>query len=197
MAYKIFSPEHIKSIGDNERIIKIVHRHWFNIIKQFFPIFLMAGFMFSMMVFLPSYVEIFQQPGAYKILLFVESMFFIFIWIFAFFIWIDYYFDIWIITSEKIINVEQRGMFIRSVSEVKFERIQDVTVEVIGMIPTILNYGDVFIQTAGEKERFIFRQVAEPYKLKDTIMELQKERVSEETNELGEAIRKEIREELV
>ncbi len=193
---QLFNPENVNSIGDNEQIIKIVHRHWFNIIKQFIPIFLMVAFMLALLIFLPIYVPTFKSAGAFKILLFVESIFFIFVWIFTFFTWIDYYFDIWIITSEKVINVEQKGMFIRCVSEVKFEKIQDVTVQVTGMIPTLLNYGDVYIQTAGEVERFIFRQVAEPYKLKDTIMELQKELVKEETSELGEVIRKEIHEEI-
>jgi len=106
-----------------------------------------------------------------------------FIWIFFFLIWIDYYFDVWIITNLRIVNIEQKGLFNRSVSEMDFGRIQDVTAEVIGIIPTFFNYGDVFIQTAAETERFLFRQVPDPYHIKDVLMQLQKQRVHQKTAE--------------
>jgi uncharacterized membrane protein YdbT with pleckstrin-like domain len=104
-----------------------------------------------------------------------------FIWITFFLIWIDYYFDVWIITDRRVVNIEQKGLFNRQVSELELLRIQDITTEVTGVIPTILNYGDVFIQTAGENPRFIFRQVSDPYGIKDTLMNLQKKRSREES----------------
>lgn len=186
----------LDKIRDKEVIIKIIHRHWFNIIKQFIPILLLVLILIAVFNILPSYFSIFQESTFAKLISFGESLFIALIWIFAFFTWIDYYFDIWVITSEKVINIEQKALFMRSLSELKFEKIQDVTVEVKGLLPTLLNYGDVFIQTAGEKERFIFRQIANPYKIKDLIMGLQKSQEREETNELGEVIRNEIHKEL-
>lgn len=193
---ELFSHKKISEIKEREEIIKILHRHWFDITKRFVIIFLMAIILLASLSFFPAFFPALQDESYYKAFIFFESIFAIFIWIFAFFIWIDYYFDIWIITSEKIVNVEQKGLFIRSLSELKFERIQDVTVEVTGILPTMLNYGDVYIQTAGEKERFIFRRISEPYSIKDLIMNLQKAQIKEETNELGEVIRKEIRKEI-
>jgi len=186
----------LDKIKDGEKINKIIHRHWFNILKQFAPIFFMALFLVVIFDSLLSYFPIFQEKAFAKFLFFGESLFAIFAWVFIFFTWIDYYFDIWVITSEKIINIEQKGLFVRSLSELKFERIQDVTVEVKGLLPTILNYGNVFIQTAGEKERFVFRQIPNPYQVKDLIMGLQETQEKEETNELGEVIRKEIHKEI-
>ncbi len=105
------------------------------------------------------------------IILFLQNTFLLLIWMYAFLVWIDYYFDVWIITNERIINIEQKGLFVRSVSELKFSRIQDVTSEVHGMIPTILNFGDVKIQTASDEDFFLFRQVPDPYHVKDVVME--------------------------
>jgi uncharacterized membrane protein YdbT with pleckstrin-like domain len=187
----------LDKIKDREVIVKIIHRHWFNILKQFFPIFLLVLILVTVFNFLPSYFSVFQEGSLSKFLTFGESLFAVVLWTFIFFVWIDYYFDIWVITSEKIINIEQKGLFMRSLSELKFEKIQDVTVEVKGLLPTILNYGDVFIQTAGEKERFIFRQVPDPYKIKDLVMSLQKVQKREETNDLGEMIRQEIHKEIM
>ncbi|MFH0968905.1 MAG: PH domain-containing protein [Patescibacteria group bacterium] len=191
-----FSKEKFKEIQEKENIIKIVHRHWFNIATQFVVILIMAVFLVLASAFLPEFVPALKERNLGKLILFGENVIAIFIWMYAFFIWIDYYFDIWIITDERIINIEQKGLFVRSMSEVKYSRIQDVTAEEKGVIPTMLDYGDVFIQTAAETERFVFRQVPNPYELKDMIMNMQKEQIKEEGNELGEMVRKEIHEEL-
>ena len=57
---------------------------------------------------------------------------------------------------------------------------------------TFLNYGNLFIQTAAERERFLFKKVPNPYKIKDILMNLQEEKEKEETDELGEMIKKKI-----
>jgi hypothetical protein len=113
-----------------------------------------------------------------------------------FIIWIDYYFDVWIVTNERIVNIEQKGLFSRGISELELENIQDITVEVLGIIPTFLNYGNLYVQTAAEKERFIFKHVPDPYAIKDLIMNLQKTYEKKEAHDLGAVIRKEIHEEL-
>jgi uncharacterized membrane protein YdbT with pleckstrin-like domain len=185
---------HLKEIKDGEKVIKTVHRHWFDILQQLaLVILIMAALIIGLAIFPALFVNL-QTRNFYALFVFLETTFALFIWIYAFFIWIDYYFDIWIITSERIINTEQKGLFTRQVSELKFAKIQDVTADVSGFFQTILNYGDVHVQTAGEEERFFFRQVPDPYGLKNLIMDLQKKHESDKVNELGEAI-KEINEE--
>ena len=71
-----------------------------------------------------------------------------FLWLYGFLLWIDYWLDVWIVTDERVINIEQKGLFSRSVSELHFYNVQDVTTSVRGVIPTLLNYGDVEVQTA-------------------------------------------------
>lgn len=114
------------------------------------------------------------------------------IWIYGFLIWVDYYFDIWIITSERIINIEQKGMFTRKVSELRYNKIEDITTEVTGFIPTVINYGDVRIQTAAEEAEFCFRTVSDPYHIKNIIMDLQRKNERESTDELGDMIKEKI-----
>ncbi|MCX6765379.1 MAG: PH domain-containing protein [Candidatus Moranbacteria bacterium] len=181
---------HFKEIGEQERIIKVIHRHWFDILQQFFIVIFLVAALASGFFVLPALFSVFQQNNFYALMLFLETIFVLFIWIYAFFVWIDYYFDVWIITSERVVNIEQKGLFMRQVSELKFAKIQDVTAEVEGFFPTILNYGDVHIQTAGEEERFIFRQIPDPYGIKSIVMDLQKQQEAKRVNELGEIMEK-------
>ena len=93
------------------------------------------------------------------------SLFYLYIWLFAFASYVDYYLDVWIVTNQRIIDIEQKGLFSRVVAEQKIDRIQDVTSEIKGFFSTMLDYGNVYVQTAGEKERFVFKQVPAPYQV--------------------------------
>lgn len=90
------------------------------------------------------------------------SLYYLYIWLFAFFTFVDYYLDVWIVTNSRIIDIEQKGLFNRVVSEQKLYRVQDVTSEIKGFFSTFLNFGNVYVQTAGEQSRFIFKQVPRP-----------------------------------
>lgn len=82
----------------------------------------------------------------------------------------DFYFDIWIITNERVIDVEQHGLFRRETSEFGIDKIQDITVEVPNMVATFLKYGNLTIQTAGERS-FAIKDVPNIYEIKKVIMD--------------------------
>ena len=170
-----FSKFNFKDLESNEIIIRIIHRNWFYLLEQFFLVLLISAFFMGSFIFVPVFFPNFIIGVDQSLVLFAQSFFMLVVWIYCFMIWIDYYFDIWIITSERIINIEQKGMFTRKVSELRYSKIQDVTAEVIGVLPTIINYGDVKIQTAAEEGEFLFRTVSNPYGIKNTIMNLQKQ----------------------
>jgi uncharacterized membrane protein YdbT with pleckstrin-like domain len=82
----------------------------------------------------------------------------------------SYYLDVWIITTERIIDIEQHGLFHRAVSEIAVERVQNVTVETPGFLATMLGFGNVKIQTAGEGE-FTISSVTECERAQRLILE--------------------------
>ncbi|MFA4817825.1 MAG: PH domain-containing protein [Parcubacteria group bacterium] len=173
---------------EGEQIIMIVRRHWFNILQNLLSVLIMAGFLVASFLYFPFLFPSLSQHSLNGLFLFGETVFAMMIWIVFSLILIDYYFDVWIVTTRRIINVEQKGLFSREVSELKLEKIQDISTEVLGVIPTFLNYGDVYIQTAAEQERFLFRRVPDPYRIKDIIMGLQKKHEHEATEEFREII---------
>lgn len=182
---------HFTGQKQGETILLLLHRHWFDILKQMLVVFFMIIALLASLITLPSYFPIITEiPNYNRIFFFFESTFAMLIWMVFFIIWIDYYLDVWIITNSRVVNIEQKGLFSRQISELELENIQDITTEVKGMIPTFLNYGQVFIQTAAEKERFIFRNIPDPYHTKDVLMALQERQEKKEAGEIGEAIRK-------
>lgn len=182
---------HFTGQKHGEMILLLLHRHWFDILKQMIVVFFMIILLLSSLIFLPSYFPAITETSDYnRLFFFFESAFAMLIWIVFFIIWIDYYLDVWIITDTRVVNIEQISLFSRQISELELDNIQDITTEVKGMIPTFLNYGNVYIQTAAEKERFLFRNIPDPYHTKDLLMALQKRQERKEAGEIGEAIRK-------
>lgn len=179
----------IDSIGPNETVIRILHRSWFNIASQYIIVLLAVALLVLGFFLYPMFFKEMQGPFFSQLFYFVMNISMLAIWIYSFLIWIDYYFDIWIITSEKIINIEQKSLFVRRVSEVKYEKIQDVTVEVTGILQTVINYGDILIQTAGETDNIQFRMVGSPHEIKNIIVNLQKEKEHKRTHDFEEAIK--------
>ncbi len=116
--------------------------------------------------------ELPQDPSTFVPIVLVGSIFFLFAWLFLFQYFMDYYLDAWILTSRRIINIEQSGLFHRTMSELRLYRVQDVTASINGFWATMFNYGDVEVQTAGEKLHFTFEQVSNPNGISKTILEL-------------------------
>jgi len=179
-----FRSLHFREQREDENVIAVIHRHWFNLLQHFFMIFLMVLLLVGSYGTLPALFPILNARAYNTLFTFLESLFAMLIWIIFFITWIDYYFDVWIITSKRIVNIEQKGLFSRDISELNFDKIQDITTEVTGMIPTFMNYGDVQIQTAAEQEKFLFRKIPNPYEVKDLLMNLQKGQRRDEAEEI-------------
>ncbi|MEY4731750.1 MAG: hypothetical protein RL681_696 [Candidatus Parcubacteria bacterium] len=157
-------------LHENERVMKAVRQHWFVFVLEMFFLIILA--LLPLLEFiLPSaarFLGISLSLGSPA--LFLTATWFLFVWVTFFVVWTNYYLDTWIVTDKRVIDIEQKGLFNRSVSECSLDRVQDVTTEVKGFLPTLLRYGDVTIQTAGEQERFVMRNVPEPYSIKDAIV---------------------------
>lgn len=178
-----------KGRRDGEEIIVLVRRHWLTLVFSLFSMLLfLVGIIF--LHFLGNQMDNFFQitiDPAFRGV--IESFLFMVFWLILFIIWIDYYLDVWIVTDQRIVNIEQLGLFRRRVSEMEHSRIQDVTSKIKGVFPTLFKYGYVYIQTAGATERFIFKQVPNPVEIRNIIMQLQKRAVKEQKKEEGVIMR--------
>jgi hypothetical protein len=73
-----------------------------------------------------------------------------------------YSYNVLIFTNLHLIEVEQNGLFGRIISQVSFNREQDISGNRTGFFATIFNYGNVTVQSAGENVFFVFRFARNP-----------------------------------
>ncbi|MFH1244176.1 MAG: hypothetical protein V1487_01170 [bacterium] len=111
----------------------------------------------SVFGFFPPYANL---PLAYQ---FVVSMgWYLFVTGFILAKFMGWFFNIYLITDERIVDVDFLNIFFRRISTAKIEEIQDVNVTSSGAMETFFGYGNVFIQTAAEVSQFEFLAVPKP-----------------------------------
>lgn len=159
-----------------EKIIKIIRKDIFVLFQKLILGAVLIGLPALVgYIMLSLYPNLLEGEISYPLIALAISGYVLFIWLFGFFSFIDYYLDVWIITNERIIDIRQEGFFSRVVAELKLFQIQDVTSELKGFFKFIFKYGDVYVQTAGEVQRFTFRQIPHPEEVRDIIIKLAEE----------------------
>jgi len=82
-----------------------------------------------------------------------------------------WHWNAFIVTSSRVIDIDQRGFFSRTVSEADYDKIQDVSYSIKGMLGTLLKFGTVELQTAGSSTNLELQNVLEPKELHHLITE--------------------------
>ena len=102
----------------------------------------------------------------------VNIFWYLFLLGFMFANYVNWFFNIYLITNKKIIDMDFIGLLYKNISEAPLTNIEDVTSNISGAFGTTFNIGDVLIQTAGEKTEFEFHDVSNPSKVRDILSDL-------------------------
>lgn len=85
---------------------------------------------------------------------------------------LDWYFDIYLVTNLRILHVDFKVFTGKSVAEAALVNIEDVSTSIIGFLPSFFDYGDVLVQTAAEKNKFNLLALSNPSWFRDVITDL-------------------------
>jgi uncharacterized membrane protein YdbT with pleckstrin-like domain len=67
-----------------------------------------------------------------------------------------------IVTSDSITEVVQSGLFDRHVQQLSLANLEDVAAQQEGILQTLLGYGDLIVESAGERSHFTFSYCPNP-----------------------------------
>ncbi|MFH0951570.1 MAG: PH domain-containing protein [Patescibacteria group bacterium] len=168
-------PGRLPNWQKNERIELLLRRHPWIMIRSFLFFLLLAVIPFAIYFAVEDLSpEFFDNDNTLinALVIIGASVYALMAWMFIFTAWIDYYLDVWIVTNERIISMELKGLFARTTAEQRIGRVQDVSSIQKGKIATLLNYGNVQIQTAGTENQFLFSQVGSPEKVAQKVLQI-------------------------
>jgi len=156
-----------------EKVEHIIRRHWVTFIPVIIFLIVLAvlpiGVYFLLTKSLSTYL---QNQIYYAAGVLLASVYYLSVILFFYTYFTEFHLDLWIVTNDRLLDIQQKTLFARTISEVDLFQVQDITSEVHGIFPSIFNYGNIILQTAGAVPKFIFRSVANPNKLREVILNL-------------------------
>ena len=153
---------------------RVVYKHFMAIFPILFAFVLVAMAIIALFIYYNANQYLFEQYLSHVVITLIG-----FILIAAVVLLVLASIWIWrrnriIITNHHIVDIDQIGLFNQTVSTLRLEEIQDISAKINGPLQNILRYGTIIIQTAGERENFVFDFVPEPYELEQYILESRK-----------------------
>lgn len=91
--------------------------------------------------------------------------FFYYFFIFSGYILVNYmtwFYNISLVTNIRVIDIDFSDIVFEDVAATKISQLEDVHYKQIGILRSIFDYGDVFVQTAGTQRNFEFLAVPHP-----------------------------------
>lgn len=155
----------IEQLLDDEVLVADIRRHPFALFVLYFQISIALTLSVGLiLVFLPSVTDslgLSQDIIAafITILLLVVGVFAVF---YIAVVTMIYKRSQLIVSDKNLTQVIQVGLFDRRVSELSLGNVEDVTARQTGIFPTLLNYGTLIIETAGEQNNFTFKYCPNP-----------------------------------
>ncbi len=93
--------------------------------------------------------------------------------IFLFMSWVSWYYTVFIMTDQRLLQITQKGFFNKSVVDIGLDKIQNVNFKVSGMQETLLGFGTILVQTfVGD---LVMDHIHHPAKVQEHIVKIIKE----------------------
>ena len=153
----------------NEKIIAVFRKHWFVVLSEFFGLLIMAIIPLILFIYGQKTLGMMSSEGLAG-LVFLYALYLLILWVVAFVVWLDFYLDKLVLTTERLIEIEQYGLFSREVSSLHLSNVQDVTINVHGIIQTLFKMGDLHVQTSAAEVEVRLAYLAHPELAKHLVM---------------------------
>ena len=177
-----FYPKNVNFVtaDPEEKIILLLRKHPITNVKWMSFAFLM--------IIAPSFVNMIPMweslPWQFKLI--SMTIWYLITTAFIFEEFLSWFFHVFIVTDERIVDVDFVNLIYREMTDASISNIQDVTVQMGGVVRTMFNYGDVSIQTAAGVPKIDFEAVPYPDKVARILREL---RIEEEIEQMEGRIR--------
>lgn len=156
----------------DEQVYVVLREHWFMLASRLLVWVVFVAVILVVDGFLKTYAAALYGGKVGVILSILRSTLLLLAALGVFMTWAMYYLNVQIITNKRIIDIDQKSVLRHETSELHLQKVEDVSTEIKGLLQNFLDFGNVIIQTAGEKEKFIFETVAHPNAITRLILDL-------------------------
>lgn len=155
----------------DEKILLFLRKDFITNAKWIF-----IGIVFTSLPFLLMLSQqLFKTPLpflTFKFYLILMLFYYLFVATYFYINFITWYYNVFLITDQRIIDVDFSNLVYKDVATTKLNLVQDVSYAQVGVLGTFFGYGNILIQTAGSLDNFTLEAAANPEDAVHVIEEL-------------------------
>jgi len=153
---------HFEGQKPYEEVKFVLHRHWATLVRPvLYLVLLWIGVGIVFYVFKASWVTAYVIFGILAFSVLYGGL--------KWFIWSN---SLSIVTDLRVVDIDQRGLFHRTVASAMLENVEDVTVETKGVWASSFNFGTIMIQTGGSERMIEMEEMPDPYAVQQKILSI-------------------------
>lgn len=149
-------------LEEDEQLIRMLRKHWFFLALPVIKVLISLGLccvLEKWIILLPYGQQLF-----FGIILALLGYI-----VYVVLVW---YLDCYIITNKRLIDIDQRGLFSRTVAEIDLGNIQEILYEINGLHETLLGVGSVKIKITGSGSVVVLENIPKPDEIKKLISDI-------------------------
>jgi uncharacterized membrane protein YdbT with pleckstrin-like domain len=145
----------------NESVLLVVRRHPVYMVAKLLGLGLVAIVPAALVLWLVSATA--GLSGAIGLTTIIIVVVWVVVWtVVGYFVWYKHEHDLWVVTNQRLLDLNKRSFFDQRVSSADLINVQDISITKDGVLATLFNFGDVRCQTAGVEGAFVLSGIPDP-----------------------------------
>ena len=158
---------------DQELIILFLRSHFLTNLSWIFLIIVLIALPLIAGVILPNmHISFLASEVASRFVTVFALFYYLIVFSYIFLSFLSWFYNVFIVTTERILDIDYSDIVVHNMAETKLNHVEDVRYTQSGFIPSFINYGDLFVQTAGTEANFEASSIPRPREATDIITEL-------------------------
>lgn len=181
------APQNIKNplavMQPGERVVCEIRRHPFGLLSIYAMALVVIAASLATAILVPYYVTSLTNDQKVAVVLSCGLVVLVTLLIAYIGVYI-YNANRWIVTTDSITQISQIGLFNTRSSQLSLANLEDVSAHQDGLIAQLVGFGNLTVETAGERSKFVFAFCPNPNECARKIIAAHEEYIASRPNEM-------------
>lgn len=154
---------HFQTQKQHESIILFLRSHFITNISWIALSLILIILPIITLTFLPTFgIDFLFSQSTTRFTTVYTLFYYLMVFSYVFISFLHWFYNVFIVSSERIVDIDYSDIVIHNIAVTNLSHIEDVNYTQSGFIPTFFNYGDLFVQTAGNEKNFEALSIPKP-----------------------------------
>ena len=154
---------HFQTQKSHEEIILFLRSHFVTNISWIILSLFLLVLPVIIAAFLPNFgLDFLSTPIVNRFITVFTLFYYLMLFSYIFISFLHWFYNVFMVTSERVVDIDYSDIVVHNIAVASLTHVQDVNYTQSGFIPTFFNYGDLFVQTAGNERNFEALSIPKP-----------------------------------